>query len=90
MSNAALDTNSKQTALARLNTDGISLVRLEANPTLDSLQVNANTSGSVVPTSFAATDDNGRTSWFAVSENNPKQLVALQCDSTGALLIKII
>lgn len=86
--NAALDQNSKQTALARLKTDGITRIRLTA--TLGVLNVTTTTSGAVTPSNFSGTDDNGRTTLFAVSESNPKQLVALQCDSTGALLIKEI
>lgn len=88
--NAAIDVNSKQTITARLKTDGVSITRLTANPTTGKLSASTNTSGAVIPVNYAGTDDNGRNSWFAVSEFNPKQLVALQCDSTGALLIKEI
>lgn len=88
--NAAIDQNSKQTITARLKTDGVTVTRLTADPVTDALYVTTTTSGAVAPTNFAATDDNGRTSWFAVSEDDPTVLVALQCDSTGALLIKTI
>lgn len=90
MANAALDQSGKQTTTARLKTDGLTRIRLTANPTTGILDVSTDTSGAVVPSSFAATDDNGRVSMFAVSENDQTQLVALQCDSTGALLIKEI
>jgi len=88
MSNASLDTNSKQTILARLKTDGITNTRVTANPSTGAMDTTTTTSGAVTPESFSGTDDNGRTGWFAVSENNSKQLVAIQCDSTGAVLIK--
>lgn len=90
MANAAISQNSQQTVTARLKTDGLSIVRLVAVPANGALSVTTNTSGAVTPSNFAATDENGRTSWFAVSENDPTQLVALQCDSNGVLLIKEI
>lgn len=88
--NAALDVNSKQTILARLKTDGISPTRLTANPSTGALGVTTNTVGAVVPEQWAGTDENGRTAWFAVSENDGVTPVALQCDSSGNLLIKLI
>jgi hypothetical protein len=88
--NAALDTSSRQTITARLNTDGITVTRITANHSTGAVDVTTVTTGSVTPTNFAGTDENGRTTLFAVSENDPTQLVALQCDSTGALLIKMI
>lgn len=89
MATAALDRNSKQTATARLKTDGITIIRLKGDSS-GILQTTTTTSGAVTPSTFAATDDNGRMSLFAVSENNSKVLVALQCDSSGNLLIKMI
>lgn len=88
--NAAIDVNSKQTITARLKDDGVTITRLVANPNTGALSTTTTTSGAVTPTTFAATDENGRTSWFAVSENEPTVLVALQCNSSGALLIKQI
>ena len=90
MANAAIDTNSKQTVTARLKTDGVSIVRLTANASTGALQTTTVTTSAVTPTNFAATDENGRTSLFAVSENDSTQLVALQCDSNGNLLVKVI
>jgi hypothetical protein len=90
MSNAAIDTNSKQTITARLKSDGVTVTRLIANPVTGALGTTTITAGAVTPSNFSATDDNGRTSWFAVSEFNSKQLVALQCDANGNLLIKTI
>ncbi len=87
--NAFLDANTRQTATARLETDGVTVTRLMADNS-GVLQTTTVTAGAVTPTTFAATDDNGRTSWFAVSENDPTVLVALQCDSSGNLLIKEI
>jgi len=90
MQNAAIDGNSKQTILARLKTDGATLTRVTANPSTGAMDVTGDTSGAVTPESYTATDENGRTSWLAVSEYDSKVLVALQCDSHGNLLIKSI
>ena len=49
--------------------------------------VNNHTTGTAVAHEFAATDDNGRTTMFAVSSVDRTSLIALQADSTGALLI---
>lgn len=88
--NAAIDSNSKQTIFARLKTDGVTPTRIIADPNTGALGITTITSGAVVPTNFSATDENGRTSLFAVSENDSKALVALQCDSSGNLLVKMI
>lgn len=90
MSNAAIDPNSKQTATARLKTSGTTIKRLTATDSSGSLDVTTSTAGAGTPSTFAATDENGRTSWMAVSENDQSVLVALQCDSNGSLLIKIV
>lgn len=89
MATAALDQDSKQTATARLKTDGVTITRLKGDSS-GILQTTTTTSGAVIPSTFAATDDNGRMSLFAVSENDSKVLVALQCDASGNLLIKMI
>lgn len=86
--NAALDANSKQTATARLKNDGLTITRLTADPSTGALYTTVTTAGAVTPKTFAATDENHRTSWFAVSENDGTTPIALQCDSTGALLVK--
>lgn len=88
--NAAIDANSRPTITARLKTDGVSVTRICADPNTFALCTTTTTSGAVIPSNFAATDDNDRQTWFAVSENDSTQLVALQCDSSGNLLIKLI
>lgn len=87
---AAIDGNSKATITARLKTDGVTITRITANASTGALTVTETTAGAVTPSTFAATDGNGRASMFAVSQNDSTVLVALQCDSTGALLIKHI
>lgn len=88
--NGAIDMNSRSTITARLKTDGKTVTRLTATPSTGALSITVVTSGGVVPPQFAATDDNDRPTPFAVSENDGVTPVALQCDSTGALLVKEI
>ena len=88
MSNAAIDSNSKQTITARLNTDGITPTRIRANPSTHAMSVVNGTTGTAPANNWSATDENGRTTMFAVSSSDPTVLVALQCDSTGHLFIK--
>ncbi len=90
MSTAAIDVNSKQTITARLKSDGVTVTRITADPNTGEMGVTTSTAGSVTPANFAATDDNDRPSMFAVSEDDPTVLVALQCDSNGNLLIKSV
>lgn len=90
MSNSALDANSRGTMIARLDTDGKTILRLTADPTSGALSVDNSFVGAVTPKNYAGTDDNDRPTLFAVSENDRETPVALQCDSTGALLIKMI
>ena len=90
MSTAAIDQNSKQTITARLKTDGVTIKRAIADAATGKLGVTNNTAGAVTPSTFAASDENGRTSWFAVSELDSKVLVAIQCDSSGNILVKFV
>lgn len=90
MANAAIDSSNRQSITARLKTDAVTIKRIVADPGTGALSFTTNTAGAVTPASWAATDGNGRTSWFAVSENDPTVLVALQCDSSGSLLVKVI
>lgn len=85
--NAALDSNGRQTIIARLNTNQLVIKRVTANPNNGAMNVNDGTTGTAPSDNWADTDDNGRTAWFAVSSSDPQTLVALQADSTGALLV---
>lgn len=87
MSNAAIDANSQQSMTARLNTDGTTVVRLKASPTLHALEISDGTTGSDNGGTSAATDENDRPTLFAVSSTDGKTLVALYADSVGELLI---
>lgn len=85
--NSSIDQNSKATITARLNTDGVTVTKITANPVNNAMSVNDGTTGSPVSNEWAATDDNGRPTMFAVSSSDGKTLIALQADATGHLLI---
>lgn len=87
MSNAAIDSNSKETLTARLNTDGKTVIRIEADASSHGIMVNVGTTGSDNGGTNAAFDENGRTTTFVVSSIDGKTLVALYADSSGNLLI---
>lgn len=87
MANAALDANSKQTAIARLNSDGVTIIRLKANASDGSLMTDDGTTGTASSSHFSATDANGRTTLFAVSSTDGVTLIPLLATSAGSLLI---
>lgn len=87
MANAAIDQNSDQTITARLNTDGVTIVRITADDSTHAMKVTDGTTGTPIANNFAATDQNGRPTMFAVSSVDGVTLVPLQADSLGALLI---
>lgn len=84
---SAIDQNSNATMTARLNTDGITVQRIEIDPSLHALLIDNNITGSDKGGTFAATDSNGRPTMFAVSSADGKTLVALYADSGGKLFI---
>lgn len=87
MANASIDSNSKPTMTALLNTDGKTITRIQADSATHALEVDDNTSGSDNGGTYAETDENGRPTLFAVSSVDGVTLVALYTDSTGHLLI---
>ncbi len=86
--NAAIDASGRQTMTARLKTDGITVTRLTSNPANGAVMITTDVTGAVTPSTFAAIDENHRTTLYAVSYLDPTVLVALQCASNGALLVK--
>lgn len=86
--NGAVDVNSRSTITAILNTDGLTIERIVADPSTHRMHVNDGSTGSNNGGSFAYTDDNDRPTLIAVSNADGVTLVGLYADSTGALLIK--
>lgn len=88
MADASIDENAKATMTGRLNTDGLTVTRVQADVSTHGMKIDDNTTGSDNGGTFAATDSNGRPTLFAVSNADGVTLVALYVDSTGHLLIK--
>lgn len=84
--NAAIDINGKGTLTARLNTNGLTIMRVKATAS-GHLLINDGVTGTPTGNNFAATDDNERVSMFAVSSSDPTVLITLLTDSSGALLV---
>lgn len=85
MINAELDGNGRQTAIALLDTDGTTIVRITSTAN-NSLNISDGTTGTDHG-NHADLDENGRSVLYALSSTDGKTLVALYCDSTGHLLI---
>ena len=88
MSNAAIDINGRNTLTAVHNTDGSTVLRVEANPTNHGLEISDGTTGSDLGGQKAFIDENGRGSVFAVSKNDGDTPVTLYVDGNGKLLIQ--
>lgn len=86
--NGALDQNSRSTMTARLNSDGMTVIRLEATASLHALNIIEGTTGSDNGGYAAGTDDNDRPTLFAVSSSDGVSPIALYADSSGNLLVK--
>ncbi len=87
MANASTDENTGKTLIAALDSDGLTIVKVLANPTTHTLAVADNTTGSDHGPTFALTDDNGVKTLFAASSADGITPVAVYADSNGNLLI---
>ena len=86
MAEAKHDGNQVPAMMGVLNTNGATPTRIEADPTLHSLDVEDNTTGSDAGNDWAARDNNGETVLCASDTNGT--IIPLFVDSTGRLLIK--
>lgn len=86
MANAKIDSNGRQSMLGLLNTDGVTLINVKATPA-GLLHVNEGTGGTNLGSAFADTDENGRTTMYALASDGSGTFVPLHVDSTGGLLI---
>lgn len=87
MANAERDENNVPTLLAGLNTDGVSLVRVKANPTNHALEINDDTTGSDHGPEDAPRDENFVPALMAVSSVDGVTPVVVYADSSGNLLV---
>lgn len=87
MTNAKRDENNTTTLIAGLNTDGVTIVRVCADPSTHSLCVEDNTTGNDYGPSIAKRDENFVPVLLAVSSVDGVTPVVVYADSNGNLLI---
>jgi hypothetical protein len=86
MSNSVKDQNSVSSLIAVLNTDGKTIIPLEA--TSNTLDVNNGTTGSDNGPTSSLKDSNSASTIMAVSENDGVTPIVLYADSLGNLLVR--
>lgn len=87
MSNAARDENNVPTLIGTLNTDGSTIVKIEADPSNHGLSVNDASTGSDNGPANAPRDENMVPALIAVSSVDGVTPVVVYADSDGNLLI---
>ena len=93
MANAAIDDNNRTSMTALLNTNGLTVTRVCADPTnSNSLCVDDASTGSDSGGTYIRPDDNSAPAAFApgllaYSSAGDGSLVTLYCDSSGKLLV---
>jgi len=87
MANASKDQNGVSTLIGVLDTDGETIVRVEANPTNHGLAVDDGVTGDDYGPANALHDDNGVATIMAVSSTDGVTPVVVYTDSDGKLLI---
>lgn len=88
MSNAARDSNFVPTIIAGLNTNGKTIVRVEASPTTHGLDINDGNTGSDHGPVDDLRDENFVHCWMAVSSSDGQTPVICYSTSAGALLVQ--
>ena len=88
MSNAKRDENGVATLISALNTDGITIVAVQANPTNHGLSVDDDTTGTDYGTTNALRDENNVSCLMAISSADGVTPVTVYVTSGGHLLIK--
>jgi hypothetical protein len=86
--NAYRDENSVPTMIGVLNTDGVTVTRIYANPSNNSLKVGDSNIGTDHGTANAKRDENDVPCLMAVSSSDGVTPVALYVDSSNNLLIQ--
>lgn len=87
MTSAYRDDNGKPTLIAALNTDGITIVRVLANPANHALKISDGTGGSDHGVANAKRDENQVPVLLAVSSVDGVTPVEVYADSSGNLLV---
>lgn len=87
MANASRDENNVPTLLGTLNTDGATLVKVQANATSHGISVSDASTGSNNGPTNAPRDQNNVTGIMAVSSADGTTPVVIYANSSGQLLI---
>ena len=87
MANAQKDSNSVDTLLATLNTDGATTTLIQADPDNNSMKVDDDTTGSDSGPTDAKRDSNSVPVIMAVSESDGTTPISLYANSSGQLLV---
>ena len=85
--NASKDQNSISTLLGTLNTDGVTLVRIQADPTTHALQCEAGGGGTDLGPTNAPRDENNVPALMAISSADGVTPVVVYADAGGHLLV---
>ena len=88
MANAYIDENGIKTTTGTLQSDGVTIVRLQVNPVSGGLKVSDGTSGTASTRTNASRDENNHPVWMGVSAADNTTLIPIAMDSNGNLLIK--
>jgi hypothetical protein len=89
MTNAYRDENNRPTMTAILNSDGLSINRVKANPVNHGLKIDDNITGTDSGNhgGVAKIDENGISVLTALSSDGSGTIIELYVDSSGKLLI---
>lgn len=87
MAVAKIDENGRESITALLNTDGLTITRVEANALTNGLKVDDSSLGSDAGGNPNTLDDNFRPIFFAESSDGDGTLVPLYVNSSGELLV---
>lgn len=87
---ASRDNNNVPTMIAALNTDGVTVTRVQANPSTHNLKMSGGTTGTDNGTQNAKRDENFVPCMMAVSSSDGRTPVAVYVDSSGSILVQSV
>lgn len=85
--NAGIDQNRIKTLLASLNTDGVTIAPIKANPANNGLKISDGTSGTDFGNDVTR-DGNRQPVALALASDGSGDIITLYGDATGALEVK--
>lgn len=88
MANAKIDGNGVRTALATLQSDGVTPIRVAVNPANLAMKATDASTGANLASAIAKRDENSKTVFMGVSSADMVTLVPIAVDASGNLLIQ--